>query len=42
MLSHPTYMIDIFDLVAIGVKTSMRNSGCSLDEKFNKLICMNP
>ena len=41
-LSDLTYMMSIVDLVAIGVKTSMIDSGCSLKKEFIELIHMKP
>ena len=35
-------MMSITDLIAIGVKTLMIDSGCSLEKEFTELICMNP
>ena len=36
-----THMMSMTDLVAIGVKTPMIDSGCSLEKEFMELICMN-
>ena len=33
-LSDPTYMMSMVDLVAIGIETSMIDSGCSLKKEF--------
>ena len=41
VLSDPTHMMSIVDLIVIGVKTLKIASGCSLEKEFNKLICMN-
>ena len=40
-LSDPTHMMNMADLVAIGVETLRIDNGCSLKKKFTKLICMN-
>ena len=41
LLSDPTHMMSMLDLVAIGVKTPQIDSGCSLEKEFNELICIN-
>ena len=41
-LSDPTDMMNMTDLVAIGVETLKIDSGCSLEKEFIELICMNP
>ena len=40
-LSNPTFMMSMVDLVAIGVETSMIDSGCSLKKEFIELIICN-
>ena len=42
VLSNPTHMMNMVDLVAIGVKTLRIDSGCSLEKDFTELIRMNP
>ena len=34
-------MMSMVDLIAMGVETSIIDSGCSLEEEFTKLIYMN-
>ena len=41
-LSNPTHMMNMVDLIAIGVETLRIDSGCSLEKEFTELICMNP
>ena len=41
-LPHPTHMMSMTDLVAIGVKTLRIESECSLEKEFTELIRMNP
>ena len=37
-----THMRSIADIVAIGVETLWKDSGCSLEKEFIKLIFLNP
>ena len=41
-LSNLTRMMSMADPIAIGVKTLMIDSGCSLEKEFIELIRMNP
>ena len=41
-LSDPTYMMSMADPVAISVEILRRDSRCSLEKEFPKLIHMNP
>ena len=41
-LSNPTHMMSMANHVAIGMETLMIDSGCSLEQEFTKMICMNP
>ena len=41
-LSYQNYMMSMTNLVAISVKTSMIDSGYSLEKEFTELIRMNP
>ena len=41
-LFNPTHMISMVDHVSIGVETLRIDSGCSLEKKFTKFVCMNP
>ena len=42
VLSDPTHMISMADIIVIGVETLRIDSGCSLEKEFTELICMNP
>ena len=42
VLSTPTHMMSIVDLIAIIAETPKIDSGFSLDKEFSKLIYMNP
>ena len=42
VLSDPTHMMGMADLVAINVETPRIDSGCSMEKEFNKLIHVNP
>ena len=42
VLSNPTHMMSIVDIVAISAETLRIDSRCSLEKEFNKLIHMNP
>ena len=41
-LFDPTHMMSMANLMAISVKTSRTNSGCSLEKEFTELIHINP
>ena len=41
-LSNLTHMMSMADPIAIGVETLWIDSGCSLENEFTELICMNP
>ena len=41
LLSYPTHMMNMIDLIAIGVKTLRMDSGYSLEKEFVELILMN-
>ena len=41
VLSNPTHMMSMVDLIAIDVKTLRIYSGCSLDKEFIELIYIN-
>ena len=40
-LSYSTYLMIMFNYVAIGVETLRIDSGCSLEKEFTKLIGVN-
>ena len=42
ILTDPTHMMRMTDLVAISVEILRIDSGCSLEKEFIKLIRMNP
>ena len=42
VLLDPTYMMSMADLVAIGVDTTMIDSGCYFEKELIELISMNP
>ena len=42
ILSNPTHIMSMSDLVVIGVETLRIYSGCSLEKEFSELIRMNP
>ena len=42
ILSNSIHMMSMADLMAIGVKTTKIESGCSLEKDFTKSIHMNP
>ena len=42
VLSDPTHMMSMTNLIAIGGEILRIDGGCSLEKEFNKLICMNP
>ena len=42
VLSDPTHMMSMVDLVATSVETPRIDSGCLLEKEFTKLIRMNP
>ena len=42
ILSNPTHMMSMVDLIAIGVETLRIDNGCSLEKEFTELIHMNP
>ena len=41
-LFDKTHMMSMAEPVTINVETLMMDSGCSLEKKFIKLICINP
>ena len=41
-LSNLTLVMSMADPMAISVETPIIDSGCSLEEEFTKLICINP
>ena len=41
-ISNLTHTMSMADPMAIGVETSMIDSGCSLEKEFTELIHMNP
>ena len=41
-LSNLTHMMNMADLIAIGVETLRIDSGCSLEKEFTELIHMKP
>ena len=41
LLFNPSHMMNMVDLVTIGVETLRIDSGCSLEKEFNELIHMN-
>ena len=42
VLSDPTHMMSMTDLIAINVEILRIDSWCSLEKEFTKLIRMNP
>ena len=42
ILSNPTHMMSMTDLIDINVETLRIDSGCSLEKEFTELIRMNP
>ena len=40
VLSDPTHMMSMVDLVTIWAETLWLDSGCSFEKDFTKLICM--
>ena len=42
VLSDPTHIMSMVDLIAIGMETLRTDSEFFLEKEFIKLICMNP
>ena len=42
ILSDPTYVMSMVNVVAIDVETLNIDNECSLEKEFTKLICMKP